>query len=252
MSTGGGPGELGDGVSHSPLCPHVWSPVWPHAWRAEDLPGAPGSAPSCAEPAVLCRATPQCLRQAWQLSWWPRGRATYGLVPEQSKRAAPHPRAPRGGCELPHRPQGLPWLHSQLGRGRRPSSPWRLAAAVCSLGPAPWTLAPDKAWGRAQHHSPWEQVPPSWGHAATQLLLLGDVAPGYPAGEQRLSAPCQRPLKAAPWLCGRGWWLPASSTTMPGSGTSTPLLGQGGRRAWGCPHGGLSPSQVPEGSQEQS
>lgn len=151
----------------------VRSPVWPRA-----LPRAPCSAPSSAEPAVPRRATPQRLRQAWQLSWWPRGRATYGLVPEQSKRAAPRPRAPRGGPELPRRPQGLPWLRSQLGRGRRPSSPWRLAAAVCSLGPAPWTLAPDKAWGRAQHHSPWAQVPPSQGHAAP---APGGCGPGVPS-----------------------------------------------------------------------
>lgn len=238
MSTGGGPGGLGDEVSHSSPCPHVSGLLYGLV---------PSPEPRAQLPAVLsqqCRAVPHrsaCAR---------RGSSAGGpaAVPRtgwyQSKANGQlHAPGPRGEALSFHAdPRACP--------GCGPS--WDVAAVPPRHGA--WQLL---CAASVLPHGPWPQIRRGAGlsttprghrchlRRATQLPLLGDVAPGYPAGELWLPAPCRRLLKAAPWLCGWGWWPPASSTTMPGSGTSTPQLGQGGRWAWGCPHGGVSPSQAP-------
>lgn len=157
------------------MCPGRWG----HARAAGCLlvgfvqwgcqpPGRPknrlSSQQCCAVPAVLHCSVGSALRQAWQLSWQPCSCAVGWYLSKAELHAlGPHSR------ELPRRPKGLPWLHQDVATVL--PHLWHLSAAVCSLSPAPWTLAPDKPWGRTYCHSLWEQMPPSWGHAATQLLL---------------------------------------------------------------------------------
>lgn len=233
------------------MCPGRWG----HARAAGCLlvgfvqwgcqpPGRPknrfSSQQCCAVPAVLHCSVGSALRQAWQLSWQPCSCAVGWYLSKAELHAlGPHSR------ELPRRPKGLPWLHQDVATVL--PHLWHLSAAVCSLSPA---------------HGPWPQISRGAGLTATPCgsrchprgatQPRSSCSPGFGSGDPSvgtaaLGSLCQKPPRVPSWLCGRGWWPPASGSTMPGSGTSTAPVGQKGWRSQGHLH-----SQIPESRWEQS